>query len=147
MILVTLVFQGLTLPWLIRKLNVRERHRKLTEHQQELIIQKKIAQASMQYLDDAYADDRSDMPHLSNLYERYQMEHDFFSKAVADEAPHAGASIGRFRKAYLELLEVHRRLLEEMNHKEEFDEELIRKYLALIDLEEYKVREKLATAD
>lgn len=145
-ILVTLVFQGLTLPWLIRKLKVRDRHRKLTEHQQELIIQKKIAKASMEYLDEVYADNRPGMPHLSNLYERYQMEHDYFSRAVAAEPTTAAESIGRFRKAYLELLEVHRKLLEDMNHKEEFDEELIRKYLGLIDLEEYKVREKLAGA-
>jgi monovalent cation/hydrogen antiporter len=30
----------------------------------------------------------------------------------------------------------------EMNRRAEFDEELIRKYLALIDLEEIKLREK-----
>ena len=29
-----------------------------------------------------------------------------------------------------------------MNRSEEFDEELIRKYLSLIDLEEFKIREK-----
>jgi hypothetical protein len=41
------------------------------------------------------------------------------------------------------LLEAQRKLLYEMNYKEEFDEEVIRKYLSLIDIEEYKVREKL----
>jgi CPA1 family monovalent cation:H+ antiporter len=34
-------------------------------------------------------------------------------------------------------------MLREMNRKDEFDEELIRKYLVLIDLEELKTREKL----
>jgi len=29
-----------------------------------------------------------------------------------------------------------------MNHSADFDEELIRKYLSLIDLEEFKMREK-----
>jgi len=29
-----------------------------------------------------------------------------------------------------------------MNHHPEFDEELIRKYLSMIDLEEFKIREK-----
>jgi len=29
-----------------------------------------------------------------------------------------------------------------MNRRAEFDEELIRKYLSLIDLEEFKIREK-----
>jgi len=32
-----------------------------------------------------------------------------------------------------------------MNGLSEFDEELIRKYLSLIDLEEFKIREKLLT--
>jgi CPA1 family monovalent cation:H+ antiporter len=30
-----------------------------------------------------------------------------------------------------------------INHRAEFDEDLIRKYLSLIDLEEYKLREKI----
>jgi CPA1 family monovalent cation:H+ antiporter len=30
-----------------------------------------------------------------------------------------------------------------INHKTEFDEELIRKYLSLVDMEEFKIREKL----
>jgi CPA1 family monovalent cation:H+ antiporter len=34
-------------------------------------------------------------------------------------------------------------MLIEMNRRDEFDEELIRKYLALIDLEEFKVRGKI----
>ena len=52
-------------------------------------------------------------------------------------------SLRNFQHIYLELLEHQRRLLEEMNHRAEFDEELIRKYLSLIDLEEFKIREKL----
>jgi hypothetical protein len=43
---------------------------------------------------------------------------------------------------YLQLLNRQRKLLYDMNQREEFDEELIRKYLGLIDLEEFKVREK-----
>ena len=49
---------------------------------------------------------------------------------------------------YLELLEQQRLLLIEMNRLAEFNEELIRKYLSLIDLEEFKIREKqLQSAD
>jgi len=55
-------------------------------------------------------------------------------------------SFWKFLQIYLELLEEQRKLLYEMNTREEFDEELIRKYLVLIDLEEHKVREK-ATAN
>jgi CPA1 family monovalent cation:H+ antiporter len=48
-----------------------------------------------------------------------------------------------YQQVYLELLEQQRKLLDEMNHRAEFDEDLIRKYLALIDLEEFKLREKI----
>ncbi len=41
------------------------------------------------------------------------------------------------------MLEQQRNALLAMNHKTEFDEELIRKYLSLIDMEEFKIREKL----
>jgi CPA1 family monovalent cation:H+ antiporter len=34
-----------------------------------------------------------------------------------------------------------RKKLNEMNRLDEFDEELIRKYLALVDVEEFKIRE------
>ncbi|HEX2271244.1 MAG TPA: hypothetical protein VHH35_16985 [Pyrinomonadaceae bacterium] len=39
-------------------------------------------------------------------------------------------------------METQRELLEEMNRAAELDEELIRKYLSLIDLEEYIIRER-----
>jgi monovalent cation/hydrogen antiporter len=48
---------------------------------------------------------------------------------------------------YLELLEQQRRLLKEINRLAEFDEELIRKYLSLIDVEEYRIREKQLQED
>src|SRR4029453_14782468 len=50
-ILVTLVFQGLTLPLLIRKVAPEDRQTIIPGHQQERIIQKKIAKASLLFLD------------------------------------------------------------------------------------------------
>jgi hypothetical protein len=46
----------------------------------------------------------------------------------------------RFQCNYLELLDQQRTLLHEMNHRANFDEDIIRKYLALLDLEEYELR-------
>jgi len=39
-------------------------------------------------------------------------------------------------------LQQQRTVLDEMNGSDEFEEELIRKYLSVIDLEEFKIREK-----
>jgi CPA1 family monovalent cation:H+ antiporter len=41
------------------------------------------------------------------------------------------------------MLEHQRQLLMDMNKRTEFDEDVIRKYLALIDIEEYRIRERL----
>jgi len=51
--------------------------------------------------------------------------------------------LSSYQRIYLELLEQQRKLLSQMNLHAEFDEELIRKYLTLIDIEEFKLREKL----
>ncbi len=47
-----------------------------------------------------------------------------------------------FHLTYLDLLEQQRTALQDMNHKLDYDEDLIRKYLSLIDMEEFKIREK-----
>ncbi len=50
-ILVTLVFQGLTLPWIIRKLKPKPIGDAISEHEQEMHIQRKIASTSLKYLE------------------------------------------------------------------------------------------------
>lgn len=47
----------------------------------------------------------------------------------------------QYQETYLALLEQQRKTLRSLNEKDEYDEELIRKYLAIIDLEETKLRE------
>ena len=141
-ILVTLVFQGLTLPWVIRKVNLQDRFRLIPAEKQELIIQKKIAQISLKYLNKKYDGNLPDNDHLNNLHQRLNID----MKHLNHELDSADLKIESTRKnyqdIYLELLEHQRKLLKDMNRKAEFDDELIRKYLSLIDLEEYKIREK-----
>jgi monovalent cation/hydrogen antiporter len=48
-----------------------------------------------------------------------------------------------YQTIYLELLQHQRKLLNEMNRIADCNEELIRKYYSLIDLEEFKIRERL----
>src|SRR5206468_5153460 len=56
-ILVTLVFQGLTLPWVIRKVKMEDRYSLIPLAKQEIIIQKKIANTSIHFLEEQYKDD------------------------------------------------------------------------------------------
>jgi len=142
-ILVTLVFQGLTLPWLIRKVKLERRATDIPEQKQELIIQKKIAQHSLQYLEERCADDSGGNQHLHNLRDRLRIDVGALNQALENTEHINETSTKKYQQAYLELLDYQRKLLDKMNHKDEFDEDLIRKYLALIDIEEFKVREKL----
>ena len=141
-ILVTLVFQGLTLPWLIRKVKPEDRYSLIPELKQEIIIQKKIAQYSLQYLEERYGIGGVQNERLNNLLARLKIDLNFYTREL-EEANDTGENpLGNYQQIYLELLDQQRKLLTKMNQRSEFDEELIRKYLSLIDLEEFKLREK-----
>ena len=71
------------------------------------------------------------------------MEVNFFQQDVEKLINGNENGLISYQRIYLELLDRQRRLLNDMNHHYEFDEELIRKYLALVDMEEFKIREKL----
>lgn len=142
-ILVTLVLQGLTLPWLIRKIKPEDKFALIPKHKQERIIQKKMASTSLQLLEEKYSKERTQNQYLNNLVGRLTLDLNFFSREM-EELTNADENILKSHQLiYLELLDQQRKLLTEMNHRAEFDEELIRKYLSLIDMEEYKLREKL----
>ena len=142
-ILVTLVFQGLTLPWFIRKVKPEDKHTVIPQEEQEIIIQKKIAKASLQLLEEKHGKERLKNEHLNNLISRLQIDVDFFQRDLEELKSTTDNSLSNYQHIYLELLEEQRRLLNEMNKLSKFDEDLIRKYLSLIDMEEFKLREKL----
>jgi NhaP-type Na+/H+ or K+/H+ antiporter len=141
-ILVTLVFQGLTLPLLIRKVAPEDRYTTIPEYEQERIIQKKIAKASLQFLEARHGKDRVQNEHLDNLFARLQIDLRSLDQEHEESNDTKENSSKSYQSIYLELLDQQRVLLNEMNRLAEFDEELIRKYLSLIDLEEFKIREK-----
>lgn len=141
-ILVTLVFQGLTLPWVIRKVKAEDKYSTIPATEQELMIQKKIAKASIRFLEENYTGERDTNEHLANLFERMKIDMKFLDRELHEPISTEEREAKRFQTIYLEVLDRQRKMLNEMNHRAEFDEELIRKYLSLIDLEEFKTREK-----
>jgi Na+/H+ antiporter len=143
-ILVTLVFQGLTLPWLIKKVKLDEKYNGVPEYQQELMIQKKMSKASLQLLEEKYAAEKENNEHLNNLFERLKIDMNFLSQDLDRLKTVETGDAADFRDIHLELLEQQRSMLHKMNKLEEYDEDLIRKYLALIDMEEFRIREKSA---
>lgn len=140
-ILVTLVFQGLTLPWLIRLVNPEDRST-IPLPKQDLLIQKKMALYSLKHLEEKHGSGNLDNQYLSNLQARFQLDRAFYDHELLQDGTNDDDR-DTYLDFYLNVLEQQRHLLDAMNHKAEFDEDLIRKYLTLVDMEEYKVREKM----
>jgi Na+/H+ antiporter len=143
-ILTTLVLQGLTLPWLIRTIKIDDRYTAIPEPRQELIIQKKLALYSKQYVEDHHAHSLSHNEHLMNLRSRLSLDLKLLEQEMEESEKKQESELRKFQHIYLSMLDHQRTILDKMNTKEEFDEEIIRKYLAMIDMEEYKLREKLS---
>jgi Na+/H+ antiporter len=146
-ILVTLVFQGLTLPWMIKKVKPQEPQNVMSDHEQEMEIQRKIASTSIKYLEQRIKDGGEMGEHLKNLHERLKIDMLFYNQLLIECNQATINPLRNFHLTYLELLEHQRKALQAMNHKTEYDEDLIRKYLSLIDMEEFKIREKFINED
>jgi len=94
-------------------------------------------------LEEKYGDDIIQNEHVSNLQARLKLDLAFFNREIDEATDSNDNSLSGFQLIYLELLEQQRTMLDKINHKAEFDEELVRKYLSLIDMEEFKIREKM----
>jgi len=141
-ILVTLVFQGSTLPWLIKKLNPKDKLVSLSITKQERLIQKELAGRSIEILKEKFGQELQTNEHAQNLYSKFMTDLSFYNleEETSEEKKN---SLKRYQEFYFDLLGQQRKLLNELNQDLEFDEELIRKYLSLIDLEEIKLHEKV----
>lgn len=136
-ILVTLVFQGLTLPWLIRAIKPQD-NSPIPEHEQEIIIRKKLTETSLNFLKIKYGNQVHNH-HLQNLMSKLEIDFNFLQNGTGGENNDAKL-VSFYRAIYLDLLNEQRKLLTDMNKSPEFDEELIRKYLTLTDIEELRIK-------
>jgi monovalent cation/hydrogen antiporter len=66
--------QGLTPPWVISKVNPEDKYGTIPEQRQEIILQKKIAQASRQFLSENHRQAREQNKYLENLFARLAID-------------------------------------------------------------------------
>lgn len=132
-ILLTLVVQGLSLPLVIRKVNMEDPDRHLSPELQEVQVKRILAERSVAFMKEYSTpifDEHETLRYMKAKYESEQHLPD-------EEDPREHIA---FRDAYLQLLDQQRAWLMELNHHEDMDDEVIRKYLGLVDLEEEKHR-------
>ena len=139
-ILLTLVVQGLTLPLVIKWVHGGESRDLFLPHRdQEILLRKKLALYSLQFLDDEHKPEVESNRYLQQLRERFAND----QLSLNDSS---GVGHEDYRRVYLNLLERQRDVLHKLNKKNELDDEVIRKYLTMLDLEEEKLRMKFEEA-
>jgi len=131
-ILLTLLVQGLTLPFLIRKIKLPAFDETLPEEELHSQIRKQLSAYALDHLKTNYGAELGRHPALQQIARKWE-----------DNGPGAGdITISEECKyIYLDILNRQRNWLLHKNRTEEMlDEEIIRRHLLYLDLEEEKLR-------
>lgn len=134
-ILITLVLQGLTLPLVIKWVNIEDPDKYIPAEEQHFHVKKKLAMHSLAFLNDNYKEQLEQNAGLQQLKARFERDQSMLDPEVRSEHDN-------FSEIYVELLNHQRSFLQELNKKEGLDEVVIRKYEELLDLEEEKIRHR-----
>jgi CPA1 family monovalent cation:H+ antiporter len=135
-ILITLVLQGLSLPFLIKKLDIEVKDNEKEHH---LEIQMNLASAVLSHINNNYADEAQTNDAFRQLKERYEHLVETRTKQLSKKEK-APSYIIAYRKALLELIDVRRNALEELRKEGKYRDELIRNIEKEIDHEEARLR-------
>jgi monovalent cation/hydrogen antiporter len=131
-IITTLLLQGLTLPYVIRKVKVQEFKDYLPDDEAIDIIKKGLAQSTLNHIDNMYSEHLSHDIHLQQLSVKW--------KEVSNSSSETERRT-ESKRIHLDILEQQRRwLLNKNKTDDKIDEEIVRKFLHQIDLEEEKVK-------
>ena len=137
-ILVTLVFQGITLPMIIRTVNYDDPDHRLPEEEQLSAIRLELLDAALHQIDEKYAVEVVDNELVGTLKSR--LESDIHLTQQHLESLDCGVEkITQYNRILTDLMNVKRRELHRLRSKEEFDDEVIRQEEARMDLEEEKI--------
>lgn len=140
-ILVTLVFQGLTLPAVIRWVGIKESDEQLPDGQQEAGIQLRLKQKSLAILNERFADDIAANEWVSLLKKSLEEDIEETQQRLEslDCERMVQAEIERYNHILLAIYSVQRRELFQLRREKAFTDEAIRKQELLLDLEESKI--------
>ncbi|MBD2700280.1 Na+/H+ antiporter [Spirosoma sp. BT702] len=136
-ILVTLVFQGLTLPYVIRLVNFRDPDEQIPEEEQETRIRLKLQKAALNHLQEKYDKEIRTNELVGDMKSRIESDLRQTSRHL-ESIESDGEILAQYNQIRADILGVKRTALQHFRRKQEFDDEVIRKEEARIDLEEEK---------
>lgn len=124
----TLVVQGLSLPILIERLRPEDPGDYISDEETEKLLQTELARTALSYVKKHYPEAYEESPAL-----RHQVKH-WRVTLETEASPMTSDCL----KIYLEVLERQRTALLALNKRPDINEEVIRRYLLQLDLEETK---------
>ncbi|WP_345988952.1 Na+/H+ antiporter [Chryseobacterium sp. Chry.R1] len=130
-ILTTLLLQGLTLPFIIRKVNMPSFNDHLPDEEADEQIKREMAQYTLEHITNNYGEMLKTSPFLQNIHDKWQGK-------IGDDAQIRISP--EVKSAYMDILNQQRTWLVDQNHGDRYDEDIIRKHLMRIDLEEERIR-------
>ncbi|TGE05447.1 Na+/H+ antiporter [Hymenobacter fodinae] len=140
-ILVTLVFQGLTLPLIIRLTGVAEIEESMPTDAQEAGIRLRLRHVALAHMDQHYGRDMQQNELIKALQQRMQAEAQRTGNLLEalDYDETKRQALKRYHQVLLDVLRVQREELFVLRHEDVFDEEMLRHQEAQLDLDEAKI--------
>jgi Na+/H+ antiporter len=139
-IFITLVVQGLSLGWVIKKLKISD-EAEVNEEELELAIRLQLAQASLDHLYAKYADEINSVEAYIRIKERYErMAANAYKKLVEGDGV-SSLFVPAYRRMLKEIITVKRAALIRLKKEQHYSDEMIRAKEWELDLEEARLDE------
>ena len=130
-ILLTLVVQGLTLPAFIRRIKIFDGRYEVPEHEAFAKLRAGLMEHSFEFLNQKLNNQDKEFKGLEKLVDHWNEKRKTGSDSWLT---------GDNKALYVELLESQRQYLDKLNRSSDMPEELLRRQLYQIDLEEERLR-------
>jgi Na+/H+ antiporter len=140
-ILVTLVFQGLTLPFIIKTIKITEIDPLVPDEQQEANIKLRLLKLSLNLLKEKYAVELEDMELVKGLRDELEnsLIHTIKRFDSMECAAVESAEMAVYNRILKDIYQLQRQELFKIRREKEFSDEIIRKHEMQIDLSDTKI--------
>jgi CPA1 family monovalent cation:H+ antiporter len=143
-ILVTLVFQGLTLPLVIKWVKYEDPDHQRPELVQESEIKMKLSKLALEALEEKYKSRLKSNSLISGLRDQLRQTFETKQKFLSEELGQSRQpNVREYIQTYIDLIELQREELHKLRNDPTYDHEVVQNLEAQMDLEEEKLRLQL----
>lgn len=138
-ILITLVFQGLTLPLFLKWLKVEEVDDHMPVAEQKEAIHLQLAKEVVTHLDRKYSQEMSEFETIARIKEQMERSIRATEQTLSEQKAQVSSVRKLYRKIMLEIINLRRTELNKIRTTKQYDDEVLRDMEANLDLEEARL--------